>query len=229
MRYGAGWGCYYSDPESWIIILGMSDLGSGASVTFIGIPNYDQYYQLVIDGKNTGAPVFVKAGIVTTLKGNYAFTAGPHFVSVIGVGPYSTPDVFDVTSTQIAFTSVRADRLHFEILGTTRQFSTGDAGQFTNWAITGLNRFSTCRSVPNRPTWVALDITLSTSGGVHTLTGAIGGTTQWSGTITGNGSIALTDINGNSVGSVTLTYSADISSGAQFINAWPALYYIYYS
>lgn len=113
-------------------------------------------------------------------------------------------------------------------------FSYGDTGQFSSWSFgSGANltikRFANCRPNPLRPTWGELDIVLTTSGGVHTLSLQLDGVELATGSRTGDGSItfaATTDI--PLAGSVTLTYSADIASGASVAVRFPASYKIHY-
>lgn len=231
MRWGMGWSCFWGDPEAELIIIRDTDLGSGIARTFMPVAGRSQYYQLVIDGKASGMPVFVRAGQIQTLRGNWDLPQGPHLVSIVGVGPWSVPNFFDITPVQTAFAAVRANRLHFEIVSTPRQFSkldTGGTGGLTNWAVTGMIRFQNCGAAANRPTWGVLDLVLSTAGPIHTLTASLKGTTIFSGSRNGNGSITLYDADSVQVGTVDLAYSADFASGGLFVTSWPKAYYLYY-
>lgn len=232
MRYGKGYGSLYSDEETWVIILETNDFRTGATITFLAV--FSQYYQLVIDGRNVGVPKHITAGTTATLKGNYR-GSGPHTVSVVGCGPWSTPGLFDVTSTQSAYLFSRSRSIHFELFGVPEQFSDNDGGQFSNWNISGIQRFTNCRTVKNRTTYGEVDILLSTSGSVHTLTLSLSGKALARGRITGNGTVTLSELNNsgvckNGTNTVTLAYTGDLiaSDNAVLETAWPAKFNLYY-
>ena len=159
MLWGMGWGCPWGDPDSWVIIISVNDFRTGAIVKFLAL--YSQYYQLVVDGKNAGAPVFVAAGATATVSGNYSLATGPHVVSIVGVGPWASPGKFDVTAVQTAFLANRSERINIQIVPTLEQFTSGDSGALTNVQINGLKRFSNCRAVTNNTTWAELDVVIS--------------------------------------------------------------------
>ena len=159
MRWGMGWGCPWGDPDSWVIIISVSDFRTGAIVKFLAL--YSQYYQLVVDGKNAGAPIYVDAGATATVSGNYSLATGPHVVSVVGVGPWASPGKFDVTAVQSAFLANRSERINIQIVPTLEQFTVADGGALTNVQINGLKRFSNCRAVTNNTTWAELDVVIS--------------------------------------------------------------------
>jgi hypothetical protein len=225
------WGTPYSDPETWTILLANDDFGSGAALTFYSV--FSQFYQLVIDGRNSGAPIFVKAGAVKTMKGSYIGQA-PHTVSVVGCGQSAAANLFDPTPTQIWFLSNRASTIHCELNGVPEQFSEGDGGQFSNWNVTGVKRFLNCRPVAQRTTWGEIDLTLTTVGTKHTLTLSIGGNTLASGSVVGNGIITLAEANNSGISAlgedtVTLNYTGDIPNAlGSLLTAFPAQYNIYY-
>jgi hypothetical protein len=123
MRWGQAWGCFYGDPENFIIILNIVNTKDGVAVTFVLIEGYSQFVQLVVDGKNSGNPIYVKSGVMTTLRGGYNHTTSPHLVSVEPMGPFSRANAFDVTQGQILFAQNRSARLHLEIQAVPEQFS----------------------------------------------------------------------------------------------------------
>lgn len=225
MRYGMGWGCPWGDPEVWVIVIATSDFRTGASITFLSL--FTQYYQLVIDGKISGAPIYVTAGTTAILKGNYSFPKAPHLISVVGVGQWSTPGAFDVTAAQNAYVAARANRIHLDIIDTPEQFSYGDNGQFSNWQINGVTRFSNCRTVLNRATWGELDFSIVSVGGIHIVTLSLGSSVVARGTISGNGIVTLVEVNSSGIsGVVTLAYTADCSG--EFETAFSPQFNLYY-
>lgn len=123
MRYGQGYGCNWGNPDTFIIILSVTDLRDGIAVKFIVIAGYSQYFQMVVDGRLIGQPVYVRAGVTTTFTGSYQSRQGPHLYSIEAMGPYSRNNVFDVTQGQILFSKPRPDRLHLEIVAQPEQFS----------------------------------------------------------------------------------------------------------
>ena len=124
MRWGQGWGCFWSDPSTMVIILDIQDTQDGCAVTFVLIQGYSQFVMLVIDGVNAlPNPVYVEAGKVTTLRGSYNFTQKPHLISVEPMGPFASSTAFDVTAGQINFSKTRSERLHLEITAVPEQFS----------------------------------------------------------------------------------------------------------
>ncbi len=101
----------------------------------------------------------------------------------------------------------------------------GDSGQLTSWILTGLERYSTLRPDGIRKTEAECDVTLTNSGSVRTVTLLLNGVTLASGSLTGDGSITLAEVDGSGVsGTVTVAYSADITSGAYVTKRYAAFY-----
>lgn len=232
MRWGQPWSTPWGDPEEWTIILSVDDFGSGAAVTFHAV--FSQYYQLVIDGKASGNPLYVAAGTEATLRGSYTGQA-PHTLSVIGQGGWSIPNLYDVSNVQTEYVAGRTDRIVLDLIGEPEQFSENDGGQLTDWAVNGVKRFTNCRTVPYRSTWGEVDILLTTTGTTHLLQLLRGGILLASGSRFGNGVITLSEANGsgiaaNGTNTVTLTYANDLitANGAVLETAFPVEYRVYY-
>ncbi len=232
MRFGQPWSCYWGDPENWINLESVKDFITGCKVTFspITMPvDYPQYFKFVVDGRDQGAPFYMMAGQTSTITGNYTLSS-PHVFSIVGQGDWST-DQFDATLVQIAYLSTRATDIHLEITANPDEYSIESSGttQFSSWALTGISRFANCRPSVLRPTWGEMDLTMTTVGGVHTVSLGLNGSILASGSRSGNGSITINDTAGTGIsGTVSLTYTGDIASGAQFIAAFPAQYNIFY-
>lgn len=234
MRYGAAYGAPYGNPETWTIILGIVDFHTGAAVNFLSL--YGQYYQLVIDGKNSGIPIFVARGTTTTLRGNYQGNS-PHTISVIGVGPWAKAGFFDVIPVQSSYLQNRSGKIHFELLGTKEQFSENDNGQLTAWSVSGIQRFTNCRTVSNRPTIGELDVVMTTVLGAHTIYLKLGNNIVASGSKNSNGVVTLTEKNGSGIcrtgtNTVTLAYTNDLPGtnpvGAKMQTSFPSEFRLYY-
>lgn len=93
---------------------------------------------------------------------------------------------------------------------------------FSSWVLTGLRRgFNVSQGV--HKTRGTLQISLTQSGGVNTLTLTAGGVIQASGSRTGNGSITLAEQNDSGVsGSVTIAYVSDVAALLHI--RWPKSY-----
>lgn len=102
-----------------------------------------------------------------------------------------------------------------------------DDDQLTAWTLMGLERFTNSNRVDGIPTQARLEIVLATSGGVHTLTLYAGNQAVASGSRTGDGAIAITELNDSGIsGSVTLTYTNDLAEAdaAYVVASWPLEY-----
>jgi hypothetical protein len=103
----------------------------------------------------------------------------------------------------------------------------GDNGQLTSWSLVGLGRYSTLRPDSIRKTEAECDVTLATVSTTHTVTIYLNGQILAQGSRIGNGSITLAAMNNSGVsGTVSLTYSADILSGAYVTKRYADFYTI---
>jgi len=208
-------------------------IGGGLRARFQPLSGYSQYWQPVFDGIQQGPPIYGDDDVVTEVIGTPNPLQSAHVVSICPLGDWSFSN-FDVTHQQLYFEAARADRIRVTMTPTVELFSTESASQLSSWSLTGLRRFSNCAPYPRRPQQAYLDVTLATSGGTRTLTLKANGVTVASGTRTvaaGNGTITLAASNGSGLsGSVTLTYTADITSAAlvRLIARYPASYPIHH-
>ena len=113
--------------------------------------------------------------------------------------------------------------------------------QFSGWdfsnplasptLLTSLQRFTNCAQDNAHPNWGGLNVVLSTSGGVHTLTLYAGTYPVAQGSRSGDGVVVLTPLNQSGLYcSVTLAYTSDLTLGTvSLVARWPASYQIHYS
>ena len=229
MIFGQPFSVPFGIPDDFLQTVNVVNTGGGISVQFQPYSGYEQFYRLVVDGVPQGMPVWADSSALTTVNGTFAPGAGTHTWSIVGQGLWGSPLV-DPAPQVAAYASPRADRIILNITGIPRFFSYGESAQLSAWALTGVQRFGNCKPVPKNPTWGRLDVTIATTGGVTTVTLWLDGISQASGSRTGSGSITLAPANGSGIaGTVTLTYSADVSTGAALIVDFPAKYKIYWS
>lgn len=223
MIFGFPWSVPWGDHEDFIKSVVVTSLNGALKTTFIPITGYGQYWQPLFDGIEQGPPVYGGDSAYTTVTGYPNPLYSAHIVSICPLGDWAISN-YDVTPQQLYWEAARADRLRITVVAAPDFFSFGDSGQLTSWSLTGVSRFINCAPYPRRPTWGTWDLTLSTSGN-HTVSGKLNGVTMFSGSIAGNGVVTLTAANGSGIsGTVTLTYSADFSSGAKVVARYPASY-----
>lgn len=234
MLWGSGWGSFWGSPEDWVVVLSANDFLTGCEIEFKPVTGYSQFYQLVVDGKNQGFPVYVSDAQPFTVKGLYSNPDLNHTYSVVGMGPWSN-GMFDATFAAILFIQSRAVSIHLEIQAVPDLFSveTSGAAQFSGWALDtnfSISRFNTCRAVANRPTWGELDISMSTVAGIHTVTASLNGAILAQGSRSGDGALTLSEVNSSGVQLlVTLAYSGDLNIGdAVLVAAFPEQYNVFY-
>jgi hypothetical protein len=179
-------------------------------------------------------PVWCEVDVEETLVGIYQSQDGAHIWTIAPQGDWALPTI-EVWTQQMIFQEARADRLCVTITPAPGFFAydaedaTG-AAQFSSWSITGVKRFFNCDPCRLRPTWGEVEIILSTAAGVHTLSlYNEAGDLLAQGSRTGDGSITLAEQNDSGIsGSVTLTYSGDITENVYLIARFPASYQIHY-
>ena len=232
MLWGFPWSVPWGSHEDFIAPfpnrLMFADMRDGVRAIFDVVTGYEQYYRLVIDGVPSGPPFFGRAGQPNQMSGLYESADSGHAVSIAPQGGWPGEDI-DVSGQQINFQAGKWDRLYAQITAVPTIFSYGDSGQLTAWALSGIKRFSNMRPYVIWRNWAQLDITLANSGGTYTVTVALNGLTICSGSRAGNGSITLAEANSSGVsGSVTVTFSGEITSGGYVIARWPERYAVHY-
>jgi len=206
--------------------LDIADLGDGPRVRFRPQAGYAQWVRLIVDGVFQGPYVYADDDRVTELTGLWMRSSGDHLVSVQLNGDDSSTEC---PYQQQHFQDDRADRLNVQVTASPTVTSYGDSSQFSSWSLSGLERFTTVSPVDLHPNWGRLELYLDNEGGDYTVTLKLAGRTVASGTRTGNGSVTLAEQNSSGVsGSVTVTYSAEITSGAYVITRWPSYIKIHY-
>ena len=208
--------------EEMIKTMEIDDVGDGPRVRFEPHSGYDQYFRLVVDGVAQGAPVYGRNGVRNEVTGVFESPDTTHMVSLCPQGDWAT-DTIDVSGQYIYWQAGITDRIYSEITPQLQFFSYGESGQLTAWSLSGLKRFANCRPVAHRQLWGILECELTNSGTTRTVTLKLDGLTVASGSRTGDGSVTLTASNASGItGSVTVTYTGDVTSGANIVARWPA-------
>lgn len=228
MLWGMPWSGLWGSPDHMIEILEAVSLGTSIRVRFKPLSGYGQYFRLVIDGRPIGPPFYAPDSAVMEWTGYADYSQTLHHVSVVPMGNNSSPEV-DVSGQQDLWESGRSNRIKVTIVPAPEVFSLLDSAQLTSWSLTGVDRFSNCRPHLRRPQWGVLDVTLTDAAGTRTVTVKVNGTTVASGSRVGDGSITLAEANDSGIsGSVTVTYTGDVTSGAYVVVRFPASYPIHY-
>ena len=224
--FGTPFGSPFGNNENFASQIKARDVGGGLLVDFTPQTGMDCWWRLILDSLPQGTPQKVLGGQAAELKGVYNAPGTKHEWAVFCQGGFSSP-LIDPSIQLAVFAAGRATRLIAMLATTPKIFSYNDADQFSNWALTGAQRFQNVRPVQGLPTWGSLDLTLTTAGGVHTVTLALDGVVLASGARTGDGTVTLTDQGGGISGTVSLAYTADFAAGT-LIHDWPAQLKVYY-
>lgn len=232
MLWGMGWSGYWGHPDDMVAPVAdramFADMRDGVRAVFDVVTGYPQYYRLVIDGVPSGPPIYGRAGQPNQMSGLYESADTAHAVSIVPQGGWPGEDI-EVSGQQILFLTGKSDKLFAQITAVPTIFSYGESGQLTSWSLSGLKRFTNVRPYVNWRNWAQLDLTLTNAGGTYTVTVSLNSLTICSGSRVGNGSITLAEANSSGVsGSVTVAYTADVTSGAYVISRWPERFAIHY-
>jgi hypothetical protein len=201
--------------------------GRGAMVALRACEGYgDAFFGLVVEGK-VQSVVWLPEGELLTTQVVYDPDLAYHPISVVPLGDWPSDLDIDLTFPQFDFVADKGRSIQIDWDAVVESVDAyGDSGQFSGWNLTGLSRYANTRPVPGNRTQGKIDLSLTTSGGVHTLTLSINGQPVAAGSRTGNGLITLIALNNSGLGGVTtLNYSADFAQGAAFIVARWALEY----
>jgi len=203
------------------------DMGDGPRLTIKMQSGREQYVQLKVDGRIQGTPKYVDSTNKTQFLGIWESPDTEHLVEAVPQGDFSSAR--DWLAQTIKFQADKFNRLNATITANPDFLTYGASGQFANWSITGLKRFQNCSPQAYVSNWGKLQLTMSTDGGVHTVTLKAGSMTVMEGSRTGDGEVTLAEQNSSGAsGTVDLTYSGDIASGAELIARWPIRYEIHY-
>ncbi len=214
--------------EEMIAFLEIRNVTGGVRVRFQPATNYGQNFQLEIDGVAAGFPVYASEDEITELRGAYNAPGTSHVVCVVPMGDVSAND-YDNSYQGIAFQEERSASLHAILTTTPRIVSTGVTGQLSAWALTGVKRFANCRPFIRRPSWGVMDVAIVKVTTTITVTLSCRGITLAEGSRTGNGSITLAAQNGSGInGTVSVTYTADVSTGGMVCVEFPAQLAMHY-
>lgn len=224
--YGQGWSVPYGDPQDFLLDYIVTDNGSSADIDLQAASGYSLWWATICDG-HIQEVFYLPELVIVTKSVVYDPARSDHAVSVYCLGSYDTTSDLDPFVTQTYFEEDKgayADVQFAAVMAPTE--ADNDAGQFSAWSLTGLTRFATSRP-GSRTTQAKLDIIMSTTGGVHTVSLQVAGVEVASGSRTGDGSITFTATSGSGLsGFVTLAYSADLASaaGAYVCGRWCAYY-----
>lgn len=147
------------DPLDSLIYL---DIHIERGVVFIKFtPKQAQNFMPIIDNvKFTPVPGYEGIVNVAKIPTNPEFQT--HVVTMVPVGLNMSGDL-DVLPYHQDYQEEHPSKLRVNFTGQPRFFSLYDGGQFTNWDITGINRFLNCRAYQNQPTYGVLDLNLITN------------------------------------------------------------------
>lgn len=208
--------------------------GVGARLDCLVNPYYaNSYYALECDGKISPIIIYAKAGEARSIDFLYDQTIQNHVVSLIPLGKWDSVAGSNIEITigsqQDYFTSNAGLSSLVTWNAVIDAHSLNDSGQLTNWVLQALNRYQTGYPVTEARTQLQVDLTLSTALGVSTLTLNVLGVQIAQGSITGNGTINLSALNGSGVaGTVILNYTGDLAQGKAYVRArWPLAYKVY--
>jgi hypothetical protein len=200
-------------------------------LTFQPATGYGQYFRFMVDGVATGSAVYVADSAPISMLLPYDSSRTIHTVNVCPQGLWPSDEI-DV-SAQIDSWQLVSSRLKATLTPTLYYFSYGDGDQFSAWALSGVKRFSNVKPVDGKPTWAALDLTMTTSGGTRTIALAVGSVVMASGTVSTGAAlpamVALAEVDSSGLsGTVSLdSYSADVTAGT-VVAKYPASYQLHY-
>ena len=231
MVYGFPYGCPYGNHTWPIVYQSLRNIVKPNNVAtadwileWIVADQCDMYWRVAIDGYKVGKPVYSRAGIKEQLL--ITIPPGNRLVSLCPQGQFGDNNVRIQDQIEAFYENGRNFPNHFSsYIRSDPSLSIGGSIQFSSISASGLKRGLNMAPAKGRPTWGVLDLTLSTVGGVHTLSGSCNGSTMITGSRTGDGAITLAGA-GASV-TLTLTYTGDFDSGVQLIARWPAKFNVY--
>lgn len=213
----------FGGHEEMFRFMEVADIGDGPRARFEPLDaGYNQYCRMVVDGLAQGRPRYARYGARNEMTGLWESPDTKHQTSICPQGDWAT-DLIDVSPQYVFFQAGVVDRLSAEITVSPQLYSYGESGQLTSWSLTGLKRFANVKPVPYRPLWGQLAVTIANSGGTYTVTLKLDNITIASGSRVGNGSVTLSASNSSGVsGSVTITFTGEVTSGAYLVARWPA-------
>lgn len=217
MFWSSPWTAPWGNPDDIVDIRGVTGNGGGLRLQFEPRSGYDGFYKIYVDG-TPGPVVYATNGVVAEVFAPYnepEFAATAHTISICPQGNWPL-DIFDLSFQAFNFQTGRQDRIWVKATAAPEFFVYSAAGidaQLSAWAVTGISRFANCFTVPGRPSWGALMLTLANAAGVRTVTLSSGGTTIATGSRTGDGSITLVAANSSGVsGTVMVTYTGNLTA-----------------
>lgn len=168
---------------------------------------------------NEGANIAVRVPLDPAKTGAHSFFAEP-------MGSWNDIGSIDYLTRVLYFESTigSSEQIDFdvssEVVG-----SVGDSNQLSGWSLSGVQRWTTCRPHEGSTVEGELDVVLTNVAGVRTVQVLLGAIVLASGFRTGDGAIALTQVNSSGVsGAVTVAYTADVPSGCVVVKRWATTY-----
>lgn len=228
MLWGMPWGGRWGRPEDMITTLELANLGPVIRVRFQYASGFAQFTRLDVDGTPGNDPFFAPDDSITEILTPFDTSQTLHNISIVPLGD-SADSSIDISWQQNLWESTRSNRLKVNVTPVPDYFSYGDSGQLTSWSLTGVSRNDNVKPYLFRPTWGITQLTLTNTAGTRTVTLLIDGTPVASGSRVGNGSITLSAVNSSGLtGSVTVTYTGDVTSNAFVVARFPATYPVYW-
>lgn len=221
------------DHYDFLLDFDVADLGNGAEarVVMLAATGYGNMHWALIADHTLLSIVYLPEAITKRFAVYLPPFISAHAVSAAPLGEWDAiPPGVDVTIQQEFFITDKAQSIQydFDAVISQRAYGTGSS-QLSNWALTGLRRYTTGRPVEGEPTKLRLDVKLTNSGTTRTVELYNAGVLLASGSRTGNGTISLTAQNGSGLaGTVDVTYTGDIALGVVYFQArWPSQYKVY--
>ncbi len=231
MEYGSPFSTAFIDAQVAINYLDIYNVRGSVLAKFTPKLGYSQNFIPIIDGKRY-PPVFGSDTRVNLVKarGNPRFTN--HIMTLVPIG-LSRDIGVDVLPFQQAFEDLHPSKLKVNFRGVPRFFSVGDDGQFSNWNVSGVNRFNNCRSyqaINGGSTYGAIDVVVTSLGSIfdplYKVDLNLNNFPLATGT--GVGTIAFTALNDSGInGSVDLVSSETPALNSLLITQFPNEYYVY--
>lgn len=186
-----------------------------------------QYVACIVDGNYKITYLNCTATSPTSVIVPIDITKQEHQATVIPLGQWSyIPDGYDVAAEQYLYIGAvgKSVLITFDAVITNTTIF-GDAQQFSSISLTGAIRQTNVQKT-DMSTRGSLNITLTTNtAGIHILNLFNGPVLVATGSRTGDGVIAFTPVNSSGIsGSLTLTYSADITTNCYMDVRWAQQY-----
>ena len=236
MRIGGATSAPPGLAQDFILDLDIEDLGDGLGV-LAGIRPWTGYgdfnYLIQTDLRNSCVKNIPEGGY-QTFEGTYDPAKDEHAVTAHCIGDWDDPTDLDLDPEQLEYESDKGNAVLIAWDAVVENLEAdGDDDQFSNWVLTGLERFTNCRPVPGQPQHGRLDVVLTKSGSTRTVEVSINGELVASGSRSGDGVIMLEEENESGLNrdgndQVQVAWTADLALGDCYVEArWAKSYQLH--